>query len=112
MAGLFKPVAAGYSLALRVTPNASRARLDGVATDADGTPFLKVAVTVPPEDGKANEAVIKLLAKDLRLPKSALTIASGAHNRRKVLLIAGDQRELEAKIETKATEWLRLHPAA
>ena len=47
-------------------------------------------VTAVPEDGKANKAVIALLAKRLKLPKSAIDIASGATDRRKTLLIDGD----------------------
>lgn len=107
-ASLFKPVAAGLTVALRVTPNAGRARIEEVACDADGNPFLKVAVTAVPEDGKANDAVIKLFAKEFRLPKSALSIASGAKDRRKTLLVAGDGKALEAKF----AEWLKLRNAA
>lgn len=83
---------------MRVSPNASRAAIDGVATDADGAQFLKIAVTVPPENGKANEAVIALLAKTFRLAKSSMRITGGASARRKTLLIAGDARELETKL--------------
>lgn len=107
-ARLFNAVAAGLAVSLRVTPNAARARIDGIAAEADGTEFLKVAVTATPEDGKANAAVIKLLAKEWRLPKTSLSIASGARSRRKTLVIAGDVRELE----TKLIGWLKLHEAA
>lgn len=107
-APLFKPVATGLAVALRVTPNAGRAKIDGVASDADGNPFLKVAVTAVPEGGKANDAVIKLFAKEFHVPKSALSIASGAKDRRKTLLIAGDGKALE----TKFAEWLRQRDAA
>src|SRR5688572_6474492 len=109
---LFKPVPAGLAVALRVTPNAARERIEGIVTDADGNPFLKVAVTVPPENGKANAAVIKLIAKDLRLPKGALSIASGVAARRKTLLIAGDANELEIKLNARITEWRKLRTAA
>ncbi len=107
-ARLFKALAAGLAVSLRVTPNAARARIDGIASDADGAEFLKVAVTVAPEDGKANAAVIKLLAKECRLPKTSLSIASGARDRRKTLVIAGDARELEMKL----TGWLKHREAA
>lgn len=107
-ARLYKSVAAGLAVSLRVTPNAARARIDGIAADADGAAFLKIAVTVAPEDGKANAAVIKLLAKEWRLPKTSLSIASGARDRRKTLVIAGDARELE----TKLIGWLKLREAA
>jgi uncharacterized protein (TIGR00251 family) len=109
---LFKPVPAGLAVALRVTPNAARERIEGIAADADGNPYLKVAVTVPPENGKANAAVIKLIAKDLHLPKTSLSIASGAAARRKTLLIAGNAKDLEIKLNARITEWLKLRTAA
>jgi uncharacterized protein (TIGR00251 family) len=52
---------------------------------------LRIYVTVAPEDGKANEAVIKLLAKELQLPKSSLTIAQGSKSRKKVIRIVRAQ---------------------
>jgi uncharacterized protein (TIGR00251 family) len=107
-AHLFRPVAAGLAVSLRVTPNADRAYVDGVIADADGAEFLKVAVTATPEDGKANAAVIKLLAKEWHLAKTSLTIASGAKDRRKTLLIEGDP----CALETKLADWLKARCAA
>jgi len=78
-------------LHIKVTPKASAARIQGWAEDEDGERVLKIAVTVVPEDGKANKAVIALLAKRLKLPKSAIEIASGHTSRRKTLLIDGDE---------------------
>jgi uncharacterized protein (TIGR00251 family) len=52
---------------------------------------LRVYVTVAPEDGKANEAVIKLLAKELRLAKSSLTIVQGLKSRNKIIRIHRQQ---------------------
>jgi uncharacterized protein YggU (UPF0235/DUF167 family) len=97
---------------LRVTPNAARARIEGIATDADGNPYLKICVTVPPENGKANAAVVKLIAKELHLPKSALSITAGIHARRKTLSIAGDAKDLERKLNARLVEWTKLHDAA
>lgn len=77
-------------LAVKVTPKASADRIQGWAEDEAGERVLKIAVTAVPEDGKANKAVIALLAKRLKLPKSAITIASGETSRRKTLLIDGD----------------------
>ena len=73
-------------LSVKVTPKASSDRIRGW----DGA-VLKVAVTAVPEDGKANKAVIALLAKTLKLPKSAIDIASGETSRTKILLIDGDE---------------------
>ncbi len=78
-------------LSVKVTPKASADRIQGWAEDEDGERVLKIAVTAVPEDGKANKAVIALLAKRLKLPKSAIEIASGHTARRKTLLIDGDE---------------------
>lgn len=73
-------------LPIKVTPKASADRIQGWAEDG----VLKISVTAVPEDGKANKAVIALLAKRLKLPKSAIEIASGETSRHKTLLIDGD----------------------
>lgn len=77
-------------LLVKVTPKASAYRIQGWAEDEAGQKLLKISVTAIPEDGKANKAVIALLAKRLKLPKSAIEIVSGATDRRKTLLIDGD----------------------
>lgn len=74
-------------LSMRVTPNARSERLAIEAESDDGVK-LKVWVTVPPEDGKANKAVIKLLAKALGLPKSALDVERGETSRIKVIRVS------------------------
>lgn len=80
----------GVRLAVRVTPKAARNAIAGIAPEADGGAVLKVSVTAVPEDGKATAAVIALLAKHWRLPKSDFSVITGATDRRKTLLIAGD----------------------
>lgn len=83
----FTPTAGGVRLAVRLTPRASGNRIDGVVAEADGGRCLKVAVTAVPEDGKANAALIALLAKCWKIPKSAFTITAGTTDRRKTLSI-------------------------
>lgn len=85
-------------LAVRLTPNAGRNAVDGVETAADGEVFVKARVTAVPEDGKANKALIELIAKILRLPKSSISIISGETARKKILRIDGDPEDLEAKL--------------
>lgn len=97
-AGLADPVGTGARLAVRLTPRAARTAVAGLAAEPDGTPVLKAAVTAPPEGGKANAALIKLLAKEWRLPKSAIAVIAGAADRRKTLLVAGDGPALAAAI--------------
>jgi uncharacterized protein YggU (UPF0235/DUF167 family) len=52
-----------------------------------------------PEDGKANKALILLLADTLRLPKSSISIVSGETARKKILRIDGDPEDLEKKLK-------------
>jgi uncharacterized protein len=69
---------AGVTIELRAQPRARRCMLSGA-----GQGTLKAAVTAPAEDGKANRAVIELLAAEWRLPKSAFEVMRGATARDK-----------------------------
>ena len=71
-------------LKLLVQPKASRNEIAGLHNDA-----LKIRLTTPPIEGRANKAVIAFIAKQLHLPKSSLTIKSGHQNRNKQVLIQG-----------------------
>jgi uncharacterized protein (TIGR00251 family) len=84
---------------LRLQPGASRAKVDGLAVLDDGVTVLKLRVTEPPEDGKANAALIRLLAKAWKLPKSSLSLVAGHTDRRKTLAVAGDPAELRHDLE-------------
>lgn len=72
-------------LQLKVTPRA-KANAIKQSTAPDGTLLYRVSVTVPPEDGKANVAVIRLLAQEFGLPQSAFTLIRGARGRLKTIL--------------------------
>jgi uncharacterized protein len=78
-----------HRLTVRVQPNASADRIEGPETDAAGRCYLKVRVRAVPEDGKANAAVEKLIAKHLGVPKSAVRVVTGGKNRLKGLEIDG-----------------------
>ena len=78
-----------WELAVRLTPKASHAKIGEVALDAAGQAYVKVYVTAVPEDNKANKALIDLLAKTLKVPKSSLQIVSGKTDRRKVVRLEG-----------------------
>ncbi|GAB3118135.1 DUF167 domain-containing protein [Novispirillum itersonii] len=88
------PAAGGVRLHVRLTPKASRDAIQGLADEADGGQVLKASVTAVPEDGKANAALIQLLSKAWKLPKSGFEIIAGATDRRKTLLIHGDTQTL------------------
>ena len=96
--GPFEPVADGVRAVLRVTPKASRNAVTGLADLGEGRKALKVAVTTVPEDGKANEAVIKLLAKLWHVPKSSIAVVAGHTDRNKILHVAGDPADLMRRL--------------
>ncbi|MGE5111039.1 MAG: DUF167 domain-containing protein [Acidobacteriaceae bacterium] len=74
----------GATFAVRVQPRASRNAVAGEIGDA-----LKIVLTAPPVEGKANEACVDFLANLLKVPRSSVTIASGESSRNKVVRIAG-----------------------
>jgi uncharacterized protein (TIGR00251 family) len=87
-------------LTVRLTPNGGRDAVDGIETGADGLAYLKARVAAVPENGKANKALIALLSKKLRMPKSAVAIMSGETARKKILRIDGDPEDLSKRIIT------------
>ena len=89
----------GGRLAVRLTPRARVRRIEGVVRDADGRPALKVAVDAPPVDGKANAALIALVASSLGVAKSAVSLAAGASGRRKLLMVEGDLATLRDRLD-------------
>jgi uncharacterized protein (TIGR00251 family) len=76
------------TFAVKVHPRANQDAITGELGDA-----LKLSLTAPPIDGRANQACIDFFAKLLKVPKSSVTIASGASGRRKVIRVAGVSAE-------------------
>jgi uncharacterized protein (TIGR00251 family) len=74
----------GTTFAVKVHPRAKKNAITGEVGDA-----LKLALTAPPVDGKANEACIDFFAKLLKVPRSSVTIAAGHTSRNKVIRVAG-----------------------
>ncbi|MGC1450807.1 MAG: DUF167 domain-containing protein [Candidatus Sulfotelmatobacter sp.] len=74
----------GITVAVRVHPRARKNAITGELRDA-----LKVSLTTPPIEGRANEACIEFFAKFLKVPRSSVTIASGRTSRNKVIRVAG-----------------------
>ncbi len=89
----------GVTLWIRLTPKGGRDALDGVETLADGRAVLKARVRAAPEDGRANEALVELVATKLQTPRRSVSIASGHTGRLKKLFIAGDAVRLIAALE-------------
>jgi len=74
---------AGATFAVKVHPRAKKNAITGKVGEA-----LKLALTAPPVDGKANEACIDFFAKLLKVPRSSVTIAAGQTSRNKVIRVA------------------------
>ena len=83
----------GISFAVKVHPRARKNAITGSVGDA-----LKLSLTAPPVEGKANRAVIEFLADFFDIPRSSVTIASGETSRLKTVRITGVSKEL---IETR-----------
>jgi uncharacterized protein len=81
---LIQENADAVAFAVKVHPRAKRNAITGELGDA-----LKVSLTTPPVEGRANEACIEFFAKLLKVPRSSVTIASGQSSRNKVLRVAG-----------------------
>ncbi len=89
--------ASGATFAIKVHPRAKKNAITGEIGDA-----LKVALTAPPVDGKANAACIEFFAKLLNVPRSSVTIASGETSRNKVVRIMGlPAEEVRARLAGK-----------
>jgi uncharacterized protein (TIGR00251 family) len=99
MAGWLTADADGVRVALKVSPRASREGVLGVEVDAGGQFRLTVAVSAPPEGGRANATMIKVLARRWRLPQSTIEIISGARARHKLVHVRGLPAALLAKLE-------------
>src|SRR6202030_1520840 len=90
----FAAESGGVRVAIRLTTRARIDRLDGIARAADGAPMLKASVTAPPAEGRANDALLALLAKSWGVPRRDLALVSGAKSRNKTVHVAGDPAEL------------------
>lgn len=93
----------GVRVRLKVTPRAGSDRVQGLAADADGTVRLKVAVTAAADAGRANGAVVALLARAWGVPRTRMSIPVGAADRRKTLAIEGDGALLRSRLEAWLT---------
>ncbi|TPM91315.1 DUF167 domain-containing protein [Mesorhizobium sp. B2-1-3A] len=89
----------GIDLFVRLTPKSSMDRLEGVETSADGRSHLKARVRAVPENGAANQALEKLVAKTLGVPASAVSVVAGGTARLKTLRIAGDPEALAQLVQ-------------
>jgi hypothetical protein len=88
----------GVVIACRLTPKGGRDAIDGVATLSDGTRVLLVRVRSAPEDGKANEALCRLIADKLGVAASKARLVAGAKSRLKQVAVTGEPAALTARL--------------
>jgi len=98
-----RKTATGLMLAVRLTPRSSRDAVEGLE-DFAGETVLKARVRALPEDGRANAALEKLIAKWLGVPPSSVEVAQGGKSRVKQVAIHGNGIALSALIGTRFAE--------
>lgn len=87
----------GISFAVKVQPRAKKNAITGELGDA-----LKLSLTAPPLEGRANEACIEFFANLLKVPRSSVTIASGETSRRKIIRVMGlSSEEVRERLYSK-----------
>jgi uncharacterized protein (TIGR00251 family) len=99
-------VNAGIMLPVRLTPKSSRDEIVGIE-EFGGAAVLKARVRALPEDGRANEALARLVARWLKLPPSSVSVAQGGKSRTKQILVEGEAGTLESLIQTRLGELAR-----
>lgn len=86
-------------LAVEVKPRSSRDEVVGRRIDDSGLATVVLRVRAAPDGGKANKAVVQLVAKSLSIPPSAVSVIRGHTSRHKLLALSCDQGELDAWCE-------------
>ncbi|MDX8500307.1 DUF167 family protein [Mesorhizobium sp. VK4C] len=89
----------GIDLYVRLTPKAALDRIESVETAADGRSHLKARVRAVPENGAANAALERMVAKALGVPGSAVSVVAGGTSRLKTLRVLGDAAVLAKSVE-------------
>jgi uncharacterized protein (TIGR00251 family) len=90
----YQVVEDGVIVKIHLTPKAFRNDIVGVHHTGDGHLRLRISVIAVPEKGKANQSLIGLLSKKLRLPKSSIHLIAGEQSRFKTVLFEGDSEQL------------------
>lgn len=84
--------------AVHVTPKSGKDQVVGIAVNAEGLREVRVRVAAPPDNGKANKAVCKLIAGALAIPKSAVSVKRGSTSHHKLLALECHPQVYEAWI--------------
>lgn len=90
----------GLHVAIRLSPRAKADRVFAIGA-AQGRRVVKASVAAPPESGRANEALLELLARTWHVPRRNLSIVAGSTSRSKAVRVAGDPQQLIEKITSE-----------
>jgi uncharacterized protein len=100
--GHFRLARSGVELFVRLTPRASNDEIGCVEASAEGREHLAARVRAVPDKGKANDALERLVAEWLRVPRSTVSVSAGATQRLKTLRISGDPESIAARLRELA----------
>jgi uncharacterized protein (TIGR00251 family) len=100
----FSLAAGGLRIRIHARPGGRRDEIEGLRAEAGGG-ALRVTVRAAAEDGKANAAIVKLLAGEWELPRASISLVSGAKDRRKSFHLAGEPQALLARLEGWLKKW-------
>jgi len=100
---LVRQVSGGVAVRFRLTPKSSMDRIEGVVETAEGA-ALQARVRAAPTEGEANEALVRLVAAWVGLPKSRISVTQGHKSRIKLIEIVGAPGPLAADIERRIGE--------
>jgi uncharacterized protein (TIGR00251 family) len=99
VAGFWRVRDGGIDIHVRLTPRASKDAIESVEEKVDVRTHLNARVRAVPEKGAANAALEKLVASFMGVPASSVSVVAGATSRLKTVRIAGEARELSARLE-------------
>ena len=85
----------GTIIYVRASTNGNSDQIMGTEERANGKTYLKIKTSSVAENGRANEAIIKLLAKTLSIPKSSIMVLSGHTSREKSILVNASKADIE-----------------
>ena len=100
--GHFRPTKNGIELFVRLTPGVTRDQIGAVELGANGREYLNARVRAVPDRGRANDALERLVAEWLGVPRSTVRVDAGAKQRLKTLRVDGDPATLATKAKQVA----------
>ena len=103
----FRASPSGLAVTVRLTPNAHADAILGIDASAGAPAVLKAKVRAVPEKGKANAALIRLMAGWLGVPRTSVSCVAGGRSRVKTLQIEGESNDLITRINERLDDMAR-----